>query len=97
MIDRDAKKLAAVRAEVYAPRPKDKAAIAGLIGGMAGGIGLALFGRFYSIDMLSYPLIGLGVILSCIAGATVWSIKSRRRNTAAYTAELQKIVDEKVN
>lgn len=50
-----------------------------------------MFGRFYAVDMLSYPLIDAAIILTCSAAAIVWFRIRKRRNRAACSAELEKI------
>ncbi|MGO4573450.1 hypothetical protein [Microvirga sp. 2TAF3] len=65
--------------------------MAGVISGVTAAIALALFGRFYSIDMLSYPVLDAALVLASFIAAFLWFRVLKRRHKTARAAELRKI------
>lgn len=85
------KKLAAERAEKYAPVPANSSLMAGLVGASIVGVLLAIFSGFYSIsaarNWLTYSaLVGAGFLCVYIYALYRW-----RRHHLATGSEMAKI------
>jgi hypothetical protein len=74
-------------ASKYAPKPDGSTLTYGLIAVSVLAVALAIYGRFYDVDMLSEPVaLVLAGIAAFVFGAGI-RLRLQQRHTAAYRAE----------
>lgn len=74
-------------ASKYAPRPDGSTLTYGLIAVTVLAVALAIYGRFYDVDMLSAPVaLVLASIAAFVLGAGI-RLRLQQRHAAAYQAE----------
>ena len=76
-------------AELYAPKPQSTILIYGLVSICICGLALIAFGRFYSVDVLQYPLAVARVFIAIFVAGMVLHRSRSGRHTRAHRAEYQ--------
>jgi uncharacterized membrane protein YqjE len=87
------KRIATERAQAYAPKPKDNAAVAALSGAALAALAIVLFSRFYGIDIVRYWMVEVLLVLGSAVAGFVWYRLRRREHFAARAHEMEKIRD----
>lgn len=87
MSDRFRQSNARSAAEQIAPRPSGSVMTYGFVGIALAGLGMAAFGQFYSVDILAYPLLAVGLMsFAFVSGIGLRKARQIRHHNA-YKAE----------
>ena len=83
MSDRIRQSNARSAAEQIAPRPTGSVMTYGLVGIALAGLAMAAFGQFYTVDILAYPLLAIGLMsFACVSGIGLRKARQIRHHNA---------------
>lgn len=87
MSDRIRQSNARSAADQIAPRPGGSVMTYGLVGIALAGLAMAAFGKFYTIDLLAYPVLVTGLMSFAFASGVGLRKARQIRHHNAYKAE----------